>query len=70
VGKRCVDDLDLGTWSSPQRSALANVPEAMAGLLIAFHAQFTKRFGFGLLDGCGSTETNYIIRADSGHVEA
>jgi len=57
--------LTLGTWSSPQRSALANVPEAMAGLLIAFHAQFTKRFGFGLLDGCGSTETNYIINCTS-----
>jgi len=28
----------------------------MAGLLVAFHAQFTERFGFGLLDGYGSME--------------
>jgi carnitine-CoA ligase len=28
-----------------------------------FHAQFTERFGFGLLDGYGSTETNCIMGA-------
>jgi carnitine-CoA ligase len=28
-----------------------------------FHARFTKRFGFGLLDGYGSTETNCIMGA-------
>lgn len=28
-----------------------------------FHAQFSKRFGFGLLDGYGSTETNCIMGA-------
>ena len=28
-----------------------------------FHAEFTERFGFGLLDGYGSTETNCIIGA-------
>jgi carnitine-CoA ligase len=28
-----------------------------------FHAQFTARFGFGLLDGYGSTETNCIMGA-------
>jgi carnitine-CoA ligase len=28
-----------------------------------FHAQFVKRFGFGLLDGYGSTETNCIMGA-------
>jgi carnitine-CoA ligase len=28
-----------------------------------FHAEFTKRFGFGLLDGYGSTETNCIMGA-------
>ena len=28
-----------------------------------FHAQFTQRFGFGLLDGYGSTETNCIMGA-------
>jgi crotonobetaine/carnitine-CoA ligase len=28
-----------------------------------FHAQFTDRFGFGLLDGYGSTETNCIMGA-------
>ena len=28
-----------------------------------FHAEFTERFGFGLLDGYGSTETNCIMGA-------
>ncbi len=28
-----------------------------------FHAQFTERFGFGLLDGYGSTETNCVMGA-------
>ena len=28
-----------------------------------FHRQFTERFGFGLLDGYGSTETNCIMGA-------
>jgi carnitine-CoA ligase len=28
-----------------------------------FHAKFTERFGFGLLDGYGSTETNCIMGA-------
>src|SRR5262249_3308353 len=28
-----------------------------------FHTEFTERFGFGLLDGYGSTETNCIIGA-------
>jgi crotonobetaine/carnitine-CoA ligase len=28
-----------------------------------FHARFTERFGFGLLDGYGSTETNCIMGA-------
>jgi len=26
-----------------------------------FHAQFTERFGFGLIDGYGSTETNCVL---------
>ena len=28
-----------------------------------FHAEFTERFGFGMLDGYGSTETNCIMGA-------
>ena len=31
-----------------------------------FHAEFTERFGFGLLDGYGSTETNCIMGAPLG----
>ena len=31
-----------------------------------FHARFTERFGFGLLDGYGSTETNCIMGAPLG----
>lgn len=29
-----------------------------------FHAEFTQRFGLALLDGYGSTETNFVIGAD------
>lgn len=28
-----------------------------------FHAEFTQRFGMGLLDGYGSTETNFVLGA-------
>jgi crotonobetaine/carnitine-CoA ligase len=41
-----------------------NVRLALAPAVPAhFHAQFTERFGFGLLDGYGSTETNCIMGA-------
>ncbi len=41
-----------------------NVRIALAPAVPAhFHAQFTERFGFGLLDGYGSTETNCIMGA-------
>ena len=31
-----------------------------------FHAQFSERFGMRLLDGYGSTETNFVIGLDAG----
>ena len=41
-----------------------NVRVALAPAVPApFHAQFRERFGFGLLDGYGSTETNCIMGA-------
>ena len=48
------NDADRAHWV---RIALAPAVPAQ------FHAEFTGRFGFGLLDGYGSTETNCILGA-------
>jgi crotonobetaine/carnitine-CoA ligase len=48
------NDADRAHWV---RIALAPAVPAQ------FHAEFTGRFGFGLLDGYGSTETNCIMGA-------
>ncbi len=34
------------------------------GVPTQFHAEFTERFGMALLDGYGSTETNFVIGAE------
>jgi crotonobetaine/carnitine-CoA ligase len=48
-----------GSSDRAHRVRLALAPAVPAD----FHAQFTQRFGFGLLDGYGSTETNCIMGA-------
>ena len=53
-------------WRSPRARPTARTGYACAlapAVPAHFHAQFTGRFGFGLLDGYGSTETNCVMGA-------
>lgn len=49
-----------GDSDHPTRVALG------PGVPAEFHAPFRERFGFGLVEGYGSTETNFVIGAPAG----